>query len=70
MVSVCTHLAVCRSASKVITMDGSVPGHGSHYDAAVRIRKDPAPQTLAVPKYEYISDKKIRIGRRKTAARP
>lgn len=30
--------------------------------ATGRIREGSAPQNLAVPKYEYISDSKIRIG--------
>ena len=38
------------------------PCHGSHYDTAGRIRKGPAPENLHVPKYEYLSDTKIRIG--------
>jgi ubiquinol-cytochrome c reductase iron-sulfur subunit len=32
------------------------------YDTAGRVRKGPAPENLAVPKYEYIADTKIRIG--------
>ena len=38
------------------------PCHGSHYDTAGRIRKGPAPENLPVPKYEYLTDTKIRIG--------
>ena len=68
---VCTHLgcvplgnegdyAVVEGAQK----EGGwfCPCHGSHYDTAGRIRKGPAPQNLPVPKYEYLSDTKIRIG--------
>lgn len=71
MMGVCTHLgcvpignegefAVVVGAQK----EGGwfCPCHGSHYDTAGRIRKGPAPENLPVPKYEYLSDTKIRIG--------
>jgi ubiquinol-cytochrome c reductase iron-sulfur subunit len=62
MVGVCTHLG-CVPIGQAGDFDGwFCPCHGSHYDSAGRIRKGPAPQNLAVPKYEYISDTKIRIG--------
>ncbi|MFO1090564.1 MAG: ubiquinol-cytochrome c reductase iron-sulfur subunit [Hyphomicrobiales bacterium] len=62
MIGVCTHLG-CVPIGDAGDYDGWLcPCHGSHYDSAGRIRKGPAPQNLAVPKYEYISDTKIRIG--------
>ena len=62
MMGVCTHLG-CVPLGQQGDYDGwFCPCHGSHYDTAGRIRKGPAPQNLAVPKYEYISDTKIRIG--------
>jgi ubiquinol-cytochrome c reductase iron-sulfur subunit len=71
MMAVCTHLgcvpigndgdfAVVEGSSK--TGGWYCPCHGSHYDTAGRIRKGPAPENLPVPKYEYLSDTKIRIG--------
>jgi ubiquinol-cytochrome c reductase iron-sulfur subunit len=67
MIGVCTHLG-CVPLGRddpgyVGKYDGwFCPCHGSHYDTAGRIRQGPAPENLAVPKYEYISDTKIRIG--------
>jgi ubiquinol-cytochrome c reductase iron-sulfur subunit len=71
MMAVCTHLgcvplgnqgdyAVVENNTK--TGGWFCPCHGSHYDTAGRIRRGPAPENLPVPKYEYIADKKIRIG--------
>jgi ubiquinol-cytochrome c reductase iron-sulfur subunit len=71
MMGVCTHLgcvpignegdfAVVEGHAK--TGGWFCPCHGSHYDTAGRIRRGPAPENLPVPKYEYLSDSKIRIG--------
>ena len=71
MMGVCTHLgcvpigndgdyAVVEGSAK--TGGWFCPCHGSHYDTAGRIRKGPAPENLPVPKYEYLTDTKIRIG--------
>ena len=38
------------------------PCHGSHYDLAGRIRKGPAPENLAVPPYQFVSDSVVKIG--------
>ena len=38
------------------------PCHGSAYDTAARIRQGPAPRTLDVPEYEFVSDTTVRIG--------
>jgi ubiquinol-cytochrome c reductase iron-sulfur subunit len=62
MVGVCTHLGCVPLGEQGDFGGWFCPCHGSHYDTAGRIRKGPAPQNLAVPKYEYISDSKIRIG--------
>lgn len=62
MVGVCTHLGCVPLGQQGDFGGWFCPCHGSHYDTAGRIRKGPAPQNLAVPKYEYISDSKIRIG--------
>jgi ubiquinol-cytochrome c reductase iron-sulfur subunit len=62
MLGVCTHLG-CVPIADSGDYDGwFCPCHGSHYDTAGRIRRGPAPQNLAVPRYEYIADNKIRIG--------
>jgi ubiquinol-cytochrome c reductase iron-sulfur subunit len=71
MMGVCTHLGCVPlpNEGEFAVVEGSAkhggwfcPCHGSHYDTAGRIRKGPAPQNLAVPRYDYISDNKIRIG--------
>lgn len=71
MIGVCTHLGCVPFGNDgdYAVVEGNVktgawfcPCHGSHYDTAGRIRKGPAPENLLVPKYEYISDTKIRIG--------
>ena len=62
MVGVCTHLGCVPLGQQGEYGGWLCPCHGSHYDTAGRIRKGPAPQNLPVPKYEYISDTKIRIG--------
>jgi ubiquinol-cytochrome c reductase iron-sulfur subunit len=38
------------------------PCHGSHYDAAGRIRKGPAPTNLAVPDFAFANENVIRVG--------
>jgi ubiquinol-cytochrome c reductase iron-sulfur subunit len=62
MMGVCTHLGCVPLGQQGDYGGWFCPCHGSHYDTAGRIRKGPAPQNLPVPKYEYISDTKIRIG--------
>ena len=62
MVGVCTHLGCVPIGQQGDYGGWLCPCHGSHYDTAGRIRKGPAPQNLGVPKYEYISDTKVRIG--------
>ena len=62
MVGVCTHLGCVPLGQQGDYGGWFCPCHGSHYDTAGRIRKGPAPQNLAVPKYKYITDTKISIG--------
>jgi ubiquinol-cytochrome c reductase iron-sulfur subunit len=62
MVGICTHLGCVPLGQQGDYGGWFCPCHGSHYDTAGRIRKGPAPENLAVPKYEYISDTNIRIG--------
>lgn len=62
MIGSCTHLG-CVPLGQAGDFGGwFCPCHGSHYDTAGRIRKGPAPENLAVPVFEFISDTKIRIG--------
>ena len=62
MLGICTHLG-CVPLSDKGEYDGwFCPCHGSHYDISGRIRKGPAPENMAVPKYEFLDDKTIKIG--------
>ena len=71
MMGVCTHLGCVPIGNDgdYTVVEGNAktggwfcPCHGSHYDTSGRIRKGPAPENLHVPRYEYLSDTKIRIG--------
>ena len=62
MMGVCTHLGCVPLGQQGEYGGWFCPCHCSHYDTAGRIRKGPAPENLPVPKYEYVSDTKIRIG--------
>ncbi len=71
MMGVCTHLGCVPLGDQgdYGVVEGNTksggwycPCHGSQYDTAGRIRKGPAPQNLAIPKYAYLTDTKIRIG--------
>lgn len=62
VVGICTHLG-CVPLGHEGEYDGwFCPCHGSQYDTSGRIRKGPAPLNLAVPPYEFTSDKAIKIG--------
>ena len=62
MVGVCTHLGCVPLGQQGEFGGWFCPCHGSHYDTAGRIRKGPAPENMAVPTFQFISDTKIRIG--------
>jgi ubiquinol-cytochrome c reductase iron-sulfur subunit len=67
MVGICTHLGCIPKGQGMGDAKGDFGGwfcpcHGSHYDTAGRIRLGPAPQNLAVPPYEFLSDTHIKIG--------
>ncbi len=71
MMAVCTHLGCVPigNEGEFAVVEGNTktggwycPCHGSAYDTAGRIRKGPAPENLAIPKYQYLTDTKIRIG--------
>ena len=62
LVGVCTHLGCTPTA-----FEGNYGGwlchcHGSQYDVAGRVRRGPAPQNLAVPKYAFLSDTRVKVG--------
>ena len=71
MMGICTHLGCVPIGNEgdFGVVEGNAksggwfcPCHGSMYDTAGRVRKGPAPENLFVPKYEYLSDTRIRIG--------
>jgi len=64
---VCTHLGCIPKGQKSSDNKGEFGGwfcpcHGSHYDTSGRIRKGPAPNNLAVPPYQFLTDTQIKIG--------
>ncbi|MFC0808858.1 ubiquinol-cytochrome c reductase iron-sulfur subunit [Ensifer sp. P24N7] len=62
MIGVCTHLG-CVPLGQAGDFGGwFCPCHGSHYDTAGRIRKGPAPENLAIPPFEFVSETVVRIG--------
>jgi ubiquinol-cytochrome c reductase iron-sulfur subunit len=62
VVGVCTHLGCVPIGGKGDYDGWFCPCHGSHYDTSGRIRKGPAPTNLEIPKYEFVSNDKIKIG--------
>jgi len=64
---VCTHLGCVPLGAGEGEDKGEFDGyfcpcHGSHYDAAGRIRKGPAPTNLVVPDFAFASEGVIRVG--------
>lgn len=64
---VCTHLGCVPLGAGEGEDKGEFNGyfcpcHGSHYDAAGRIRKGPAPKNLEVPEFAFTSESTIRVG--------
>ncbi|XP_029156516.1 cytochrome b-c1 complex subunit Rieske, mitochondrial [Nylanderia fulva] len=63
VVGICTHLGCVPIPNAGIISGGFFcPCHGSHFDAAGRIRKGPASTNLEIPEYRFISDDSIIIG--------
>lgn len=61
-IGICTHLG-CIPIGKQGEYNGwFCPCHGSQYDTSGRIRKGPAPKNLEIPKYEFLTNNKIKIG--------
>lgn len=64
---VCTHLGCVPLGAGEGEEKGEFDGyfcpcHGSHYDAAGRIRKGPAPENLWLPEFSFRSESVIRVG--------
>ncbi|MEO0914570.1 MAG: ubiquinol-cytochrome c reductase iron-sulfur subunit [Pseudomonadota bacterium] len=62
MVGVCTHFGCVPLGDAGDFAGWFCPCHGSHYDTSGRIRKGPAPENMAVPVAEFISDTVIKLG--------
>jgi ubiquinol-cytochrome c reductase iron-sulfur subunit len=67
LIGICTHLGCIPKGQSMSDAKGDFGGwfcpcHGSHYDTSGRIRLGPAPQNLAIPTYEFVSDTMIKIG--------
>ena len=62
MVQVCTHLGCIPLGESGPYGGWFCPCHGSVYDTAGRIRQGPAPENMAIPKFEFTSDTTVRIG--------
>ncbi|QFR32921.1 ubiquinol-cytochrome c reductase iron-sulfur subunit [Ancylobacter sp. TS-1] len=62
VIGICTHLG-CVPIGHSGEYDGwFCPCHGSEYDTAGRVRRGPAPENLAIPPFNFVSDTKISIG--------
>ncbi len=63
MIGVCTHLGCVPIGNGAGEFGGwFCPCHGSHYDAAGRIRKGPAPRNLDIPVAAFVDDSTIKLG--------
>lgn len=62
-IGVCTHLGCVPIGNGAGDFGGwFCPCHGSHYDAAGRIRRGPAPENLPIPAVEFVDDTTILLG--------
>ncbi len=67
MIGICTHLGCIPKGQSPGDPKGDYNGwfcpcHGSQYDTAGRVRVGPAPENMAIPPYEFLSDTKVKIG--------
>lgn len=62
VIGVCTHLGCVPIANAGDFGGYYCPCHGSHYDAAGRIRKGPAPLNLEIPPYEFKENNMLLVG--------
>lgn len=60
VLGICTHLGCVPNRTDV---GWSCPCHGSMYDNSGRVVRGPAPKNLIVPKYEFVDEKTIIIGK-------
>jgi ubiquinol-cytochrome c reductase iron-sulfur subunit len=57
----CTHLGCVPIDNRGDFGGWFCPCHGSQFDVSGRVRRGPAPTNLPVPKYEFVSDTKVRV---------
>lgn len=62
IIGVCTHLGCVPIANAGDWGGYYCPCHGSHYDAAGRIRKGPAPTNMEVPPYKFLDENTLLVG--------
>ncbi|KAJ8921201.1 hypothetical protein NQ315_013673 [Exocentrus adspersus] len=64
VVGVCTHLGCVPIANAGDFGPGGYycPCHGSHFDAAGRVRKGPAPINLVIPSHSFVGDGTLIVG--------
>lgn len=67
LIGICTHLGCVPLGQKAGDPRGRwggwfCPCHGSQYDESGRVRRGPAPRNLAMPRYVFLDDTRIRIG--------
>ncbi|PBC25488.1 cytochrome b-c1 complex subunit Rieske, mitochondrial-like [Apis cerana] len=63
VIGICTHLGCVPIPNAGIIRGGFYcPCHASHFDAAGRIRRGPAPTNLEIPEYKFLTDDTILIG--------
>ncbi len=67
VVGICTHLGCIPIGNHKNERRGKWGGwfcacHGSQYDISGRVRRGPAPKNLAVPKWSFTADGKIKLG--------
>ncbi|AHM03301.1 Ubiquinol-cytochrome C reductase iron-sulfur subunit [Roseibacterium elongatum DSM 19469] len=62
-IGVCTHLGCVPMGNGAGDFNGwFCPCHGSHYDAAGRIRRGPAPENLHIPVAAFVDESTILLG--------
>jgi len=62
IIGVCTHLGCVPIANAGDWGGYYCPCHGSHYDAAGRIRKGPAPSNMEIPPYKFLDENTLLVG--------
>jgi ubiquinol-cytochrome c reductase iron-sulfur subunit len=62
VIGICTHLGCIPLPYQGDYRGWFCPCHGSQFDTAGRVRRGPAPLNLHLPPYQFLSDRKIRIG--------